>query len=100
MKPIHLATIFSTLMLGSQACKCLVDGRVNAGATKRCCVSLNGAFVNGNDCNAHSISEKLSNFSKCCNHVGLFSDCKFPREAESEGQGEAEESHVDGGFVA
>ncbi|KAL5434428.1 hypothetical protein PMIN06_011373 [Paraphaeosphaeria minitans] len=93
MRPAHLATIFSTLLLTTQACKCLVDRRVNKDVTFRCCANLNGIFVNSNDCNAHSISERLSNFAHCCNRSGLVSDCKFPREAEiggDEAEGEEE----------
>ncbi|KAI1085131.1 hypothetical protein F5B20DRAFT_575596 [Whalleya microplaca] len=57
------------------ACKCYVNGNQDNGKTQSCCSQQGGNFVSGNDCQAASISEHLSNFRSCC---GGSSDCDFP----------------------
>lgn len=38
------------------------------------------------DCQANTIAERMSNFSKCCKKQGTYSDCRCPRGcAEAEG---------------
>lgn len=70
-------TLVAALLLGANACKCVND-YVDYAATEACCSRLGGEFVNGNDCNADSISEKLSNFRNCCGESQLTSDCDCP----------------------
>jgi hypothetical protein len=74
-----LTVIAATLFVGVNACKCVNGGR-NDQFTRECCASLGGNFVNGNDCQAGSISEKLSNFRSCCRGKGqgFTSDCDCP----------------------
>ncbi|KAH9905090.1 uncharacterized protein BXZ73DRAFT_61724 [Epithele typhae] len=63
-----------------EACKCLgKKGHLNTGNTKTCCKQLNGAFRDGNDCEASTISEHLREFRSCCeSHNSATSDCDFP----------------------
>ncbi|KAE8339937.1 hypothetical protein BDV24DRAFT_134767 [Aspergillus arachidicola] len=46
----------------------------------RAATRFNGVFRGGNDCLASSISERLSNFRRCC---GGQSDCDYPHLAET-----------------
>ncbi|KAH9910778.1 uncharacterized protein BXZ73DRAFT_57767 [Epithele typhae] len=80
MKLLALIVLAVAAAIPTQACKCIdSNGSQNVGNTKTCCASLNGAFLNGNDCNASSISEHLSNFRSCCeSHGSQTSDCDFP----------------------
>ena len=66
-----------------EACKCMNGGTVDTGVTQGCCGSLKGNFRNGNDCQAGSISEHLSNFWSCCSNSGRRSDCDCPRGCAS-----------------
>ncbi|KAE8418985.1 hypothetical protein BDV36DRAFT_294634 [Aspergillus pseudocaelatus] len=78
---IFILTVAAMLSAPALACKCNVNGNQDAGKTRSCCNSLNGVFHGGNDCLASSISERLSNFRKCC---GGQSDCDYPHLAEAE----------------
>ncbi|KAA8646128.1 hypothetical protein EYZ11_005517 [Aspergillus tanneri] len=74
------------------ACKCFVNGNQDVGRTQSCCNSLSGVFRGGNDCLASSISERLSNFRRCC---GGQSDCDYPHLAEgAAGLEEQEFDHI------
>ncbi|KAL2204637.1 hypothetical protein CC79DRAFT_916004 [Sarocladium strictum] len=67
------------LSVPTEACKCYrTEGGQNKGATHKCCNDLGGVFLNGNDCNAGSISEHLRQFDRCCKGQG--SDCDYPRD--------------------
>ncbi|KAL7628429.1 hypothetical protein AAE478_002632 [Parahypoxylon ruwenzoriense] len=77
---VAVATILSTPAL---ACKCYVNGNQDTARTQSCCNQLGGNFLNGNDCQAASISEHLSNFRSCC---GGQSDCDFPAAEEAEAE--------------
>ncbi|EFX01836.1 hypothetical protein CMQ_8302 [Grosmannia clavigera kw1407] len=68
---IALAAMLSTPVL---ACKCQVGGSEDVARTQDCCGRLNGVFRYGNDCEASSISQHLSNFRSCC---GGQSDCDY-----------------------
>jgi hypothetical protein len=73
----RLALFAAALFVGADACKCVAGGKDDA-ATRACCSQLGGNFVNGDDCQAGSISEKLSNFRRCCRDRGFTSDCDCP----------------------
>ena len=73
----RLALFAAALFVGADACKCVNGGKDNA-ATRACCAQLGGNFRNGDDCQAGSISEKLSNFRRCCRDRGFTSDCDCP----------------------
>ncbi|GAB1191288.1 hypothetical protein APSETT444_000460 [Aspergillus pseudonomiae] len=77
---IFTITVVAMLSAPALACKCYVNGNQDAGKTRSCCNSLNGVFRGGNDCLASSISERLSNFRRCC---GGQSDCDYPHLAQT-----------------
>jgi hypothetical protein len=77
MRFLSSLAVVAALLVGTQACKCVNDYVDNA-ATEACCNRLGGSFVNGNDCNADSISEQLSDFRNCCGESQLTSDCDCP----------------------
>ncbi|KOS17046.1 hypothetical protein ESCO_005869 [Escovopsis weberi] len=80
----------STLVLAAaaaaplvDACKCIMpSGLANIDWTLKCCKIVPGAKANGNDCNAHSMSQKLSRFHDCCQGMGrsldIRTDCPCP----------------------
>lgn len=74
-----IATIATMLAATGQACKCNPGGVENVAQTQFCCTQLGGVFQDGNDCEASSISEHLSNFRSCC---GGSSDCDFPTKRD------------------
>ncbi|EJD41976.1 hypothetical protein AURDEDRAFT_168970 [Auricularia subglabra TFB-10046 SS5] len=80
MNFVYLALMAIAAVVPAEACKCLdVGGTNNVANTQNCCNNLGGSFVNGNDCNADSISEQLSDFRACCESAGsVTSDCDFP----------------------
>ena len=69
----------ASLALTASACKCVRDGTNEVDATAKCCDFKKG-IMDGDDCAADSISEKLSGFRKCCagEDEKLTSDCDFP----------------------
>lgn len=73
-----LAAAIALLSTSTQACKCINDSGEDITATRNCCASLNGEFQDGNDCEAGSISDHLSNFYSCCQANGDISDCSCP----------------------
>ena len=77
MQFTNLALLAAIFLVGADACKC-VNGGKNDDATRACCTQLRGNFRNGDDCQAGSISEKLSNFRSCCRSRGFTSDCDCP----------------------
>ncbi|KAI8631686.1 hypothetical protein F5Y19DRAFT_424566 [Xylariaceae sp. FL1651] len=70
-----VAAIAAMLSSSALACKCISNGVEDVARTESCCGELSGVFQDGNDCEASSISEHLSNFRDCC---GGQSDCDFP----------------------
>lgn len=72
---LTLLAIAATLSVPAEACKCVSNGLDDINATQDCCASFNGNFQFGNDCQASSISNQLSNFEACCGNYGLSSDC-------------------------
>ncbi|KAF1849269.1 uncharacterized protein K460DRAFT_404507 [Cucurbitaria berberidis CBS 394.84] len=88
MQLTRLVLLATTLLVGADACKCVNNG-ANTDATRACCAQLKGNFRNGNDCQAGSISEKLSNFRRCCQGKGFTSDCDCPTCLAEEAEAEA-----------
>ncbi|KAK5994037.1 hypothetical protein PT974_07477 [Cladobotryum mycophilum] len=84
MKPLNFLTIAITATLPlAEACKCKnPSGSPDSYVTKECCRILKGQFTNGDNCDAHSISNKLKDFKYCCgvvaNDAAWKSDCKCP----------------------
>jgi len=68
---------FAAILIPTEACKCVVGGKADAGVTTGCCNKFNGNVQFGDDCRAGSISEKLRQFQDCCSSVGGRSDCPF-----------------------
>ena len=85
-----LTIAITALMAGAQACQCVNNG-ADIEKTRDCCERLGGNFVNGKDCQASSISEKLSNFRSCCRERGMTSDCDCPTCKRSTDEGEESE---------
>ena len=85
VKSIMLLAVAAMLSVPICTCKCK-DGSGNAvdGATESCCAEVGGVWQDGNDCQASSISELLSNFETCCQQAGTgtgtewTSDCSCP----------------------
>ena len=90
---IAAATILATPAL---ACKCFTNGHQDNGKTQSCCNQRHGVFRYGNDCEASSISQHLSNFLNCC---GVLSDCDYPRKAGEEAVNAEDESKLPPGAV-
>ncbi|KAF2278197.1 uncharacterized protein EI97DRAFT_248020 [Westerdykella ornata] len=89
---MHLSSILlagAALLAGADACKCVSGGNVYLDASHACCNDLRGNWRNGNDCQAGSISEHLSNFRRCCRNWGLTSDCDCPTCSAAELQADA-----------
>ncbi|KAK5996044.1 hypothetical protein PT974_04470 [Cladobotryum mycophilum] len=67
----------------SSACKCVYvqtppkKDIEDIPLTQSCCDEKNGQFVD-NDCVAHSISDNLKGFGKCCKKGHKLSDCPWP----------------------
>jgi len=82
MQFLHFVVITGALSIGINACKCIdVESGTgpNDALTGACCTGLKGNFVDGNDCEADSISELLSAFQVCCFAAGGYdSDCDCP----------------------
>ncbi|KAF3492120.1 uncharacterized protein GIQ15_01637 [Arthroderma uncinatum] len=85
MQLLKFAIFVVTAMLSSSAiaCKCEADIKTPPADdecprlvtfTEKCCSELGGT-MNGDDCVAHSIAEKLKAFHKCCQGK---SDCNYP----------------------
>ncbi|EPE30109.1 hypothetical protein GLAREA_12832 [Glarea lozoyensis ATCC 20868] len=87
MQFVKLMLVAAASILSVEACKCVNPngGANNIGVTRSCCSQNKGTFVNGNDCNAGSISNRLSNFKNCCRGSGLNSDCSCPTCREETG---------------
>jgi hypothetical protein len=80
MRLLNLTLAAATVLSAPiHACKCLsLDGFYYDGATEGACNELGGQ-MNGNDCVADSISEKLSDFRFFCQLLGgQGSDCSCP----------------------
>ncbi|KAK7193885.1 hypothetical protein PSPO01_00558 [Paraphaeosphaeria sporulosa] len=90
MKATAIILVISTLFGSTTlACRCASWGPTlyyDYQNTKDCCYQLNGAFYDGDpngkeyDCQAASISEKLSSFHHCCWYKdnNMRGDCKWP----------------------
>lgn len=74
---VAATAIAAMLSAPSLACQCFSGDRVDVGKTHGCCNGLGGVFVNGDNCQAGSISERLSNFRRCCDGQ---SDCDYPHK--------------------
>ncbi|KAF2446520.1 hypothetical protein P171DRAFT_483859 [Karstenula rhodostoma CBS 690.94] len=75
-----LFTLFTT---SSLACKCIskADGKAHNEETRRACRYAHGRIVEHEqgsltDCNAHSMSQKLSDFHFRCETYNSRSDCR------------------------
>ncbi|KAF2746649.1 hypothetical protein M011DRAFT_403972, partial [Sporormia fimetaria CBS 119925] len=79
----------ATLLAGADACKCVSNGYHYVDASRACCGELRGNWRDGNDCQAGSISEHLSDFRRCCRNWGLTSDCDCPTCTAAELQADA-----------
>ncbi|CAJ2510134.1 Uu.00g060340.m01.CDS01 [Anthostomella pinea] len=79
MLVFRIAAVAITALLSTPAlaCQCNTGGTINDVQTVYCCGQLGGTATGGNQCEAASISEHLSNFRSCC---GGGSDCDFPKE--------------------
>ncbi|CAK1356438.1 hypothetical protein CB0940_10908 [Cercospora beticola] len=67
--------IIALFGLTANACKCSNDRL----ATESCCAQLQGNYLpDQQDCQAASISERLSTFASCCSEGGFDSDCDCP----------------------
>jgi hypothetical protein len=84
---MNLLTIISTLLLtllatSSLACKCINKdgGKPQNEATRRACRYARGIIVEGaiTDCDADSMSQKLSDFHFRCGTYNSRSDCRCP----------------------
>ncbi|KAF2686424.1 hypothetical protein K458DRAFT_279079, partial [Lentithecium fluviatile CBS 122367] len=72
-----LTAILAFLPDSSVACKC--RGQHSSETTQICCKEAKGNFINGVDCNAHSMSQRLSDFAFCCRErFFVKSDCGCP----------------------
>jgi hypothetical protein len=65
------------LLSPALACKCFdhSGGGHDVRVTQACCKEAMGKMVNGVDCNAHSMSNRLAAFAQCCARKTKKSDC-------------------------
>lgn len=80
------AILFALLTTSSLACKCIskADGKAHNEETRRACRYARGRIVEHEqadltDCNADSMSERLSDFHFRCETYNSRSDCRCPR---------------------
>ncbi|KAH7076087.1 hypothetical protein FB567DRAFT_535428 [Paraphoma chrysanthemicola] len=71
----NIITVLAVVGATVSACKC----SNNRLATESCCAQLQGNYIpEQEDCQAASISERLSNFASCCSEGNFDSDCDCP----------------------
>jgi hypothetical protein len=75
-----ILALLSLFLVPTLACKCRVrvNDAIDTARTYACCVGRKGEFVDGNDCRAGSIQDKLRTFHQCCKFYGRVSDCRCP----------------------
>jgi hypothetical protein len=68
---------FFAILIPTLACKCFdhSGGGHDVRVTQACCKEAMGKFK-GNDCDAHSMSERLSMFAQRCARKTKKSDCR------------------------
>jgi hypothetical protein len=76
---IAIAALFAS----TEACQCLSADGINVASTFNCCREAGGR-PGGDQCPAHQIRKKLSNFAKCCRTYGDRLDCRCPMGCNDE----------------
>jgi len=70
-----LVAIGAILLVPTEACKCWLNGAEDFDSSLKCCGNEGGVWQDGNDCQASSIQNQLSQFQWCCGNLGTVSDC-------------------------